>query len=161
MEGFSDAVNFIRGIDSRVILDGNYIVLGSGCDEIENIRNKPLRLLLIYDARDWVQFLRGLYDFNGELFDPEPSIDMPNLVLMIKIPSARIGELIRVVLKFIGVSSDLFKGENGLFIVVHDRESLARFIRTVKPHIDPKSHMALRGKWIRFYDNVGEPLIRV
>ncbi|WP_069807574.1 hypothetical protein [Vulcanisaeta thermophila] len=159
VEGFEDAVGFLKGLEPRVVVEGGFVTLRSGCEELSSLRERPLRALLMFTIVDWVRLLRGLYDFNGDLFDPEPRLDAPNLVLMIRVPSIRFGQVIRVVLKFLGVSSDVFRSENGIFVVIHEGNSLARFIKTVRPHVDPSLSIALRDKWLRHYGGVGNPIV--
>ncbi|WP_054853059.1 hypothetical protein [Vulcanisaeta distributa] len=162
IEGFSDAVDYVRSLEPGGITMSNNILKATGslCDEVSKILQKPTRLLMFFNVNDWIKLLRGLYDFyGGELIDPEPSLDVPNFVLSIRIPNKSLGGLaLRIALKFLGINSNVFPGNDGkLYLVIHERESIARFIKTVKPHLDPELNIALRNKWIKHYIALANP----
>jgi hypothetical protein len=163
IEGFSDAVDYIRSIEPGVLIENNVISAPANvCDEIRRLLQRPGRLLTLFNVSDWLSLMRGLYDFNGELIDPEPRLDMPNLVLSIRAPSKSVGLVLKIVLKFLGINSNVFVGEGGItYVVIHDRDSIARFINTIKPNLDPKLNIALRDKWARHYAPYGRPIIQV
>ncbi|ADN49942.1 hypothetical protein Vdis_0544 [Vulcanisaeta distributa DSM 14429] len=161
VEGFSDAVDYVRSLEPGITMSNNILnATSSLCDEVNKILQKPTRLLMFFNINDWIRLLRGLYDFYGELIDPEPSLDIPNFVLSIRIPNKSLGLALRIALKFLGINSNVFPGNDGkLYLVIHERESIARFIKTVKPHLDPELNIALRNKWIKHYIGSGEPLV--
>ncbi len=161
IEGFSEAVDYVRSLEPSITISKDSISASPNiCGEIGKLMQKPTRLLLLFNVNDWIELIRGLYDFNGELLDPEPSLDMPNLVLTIRVPSKTVGLVIRIVLKFLGINSNAFPGNDGkIYVVIHDRDSIARFVKTIKPRTDPSLNIALRDKWVRHYENYGKPII--
>ncbi|WP_054843418.1 hypothetical protein [Vulcanisaeta souniana] len=165
IEGFLDAVERLRSMEPGgiVILNNSISAPGELCSEINRILQKPTRLLLLLNINDWIELLRGgLYDFYGELLDPEPGLDMPNLVLSIRIPSKSFGLTLRIVIKLLGINGNVFPSNDGkLYLVIHDGVSIARFIKTIKTHLNPELNIALRNKWRKHYANLGEPIITI
>ena len=163
VEGFSDAVDYAKSLKPSITVSDNTVnAAGMLCDEIKKILQKPSRLLMFLNINDWTKMLRGLYDFYGEIIDPEPGLDMPNFVLSIRIPSKHLGLALRIVLKLLGINSGVFPDNNGnLYLVIHDRDSIARFVKTVKPHLDPELNIALRDKWNKYYAGFGEPIVTI
>ena len=161
IEGFSDAVNYARSLEPGIAVVNNTVnATSSLCDEVSRVLQRPTRLFMFLNINDWVKLLRGLYDFYGELIDPEPSLDMPNLVLSIRIPSKSFGLTLRIILKLLGINGSVFPSSDGrLYLVIHERDSIARFIKTVRPHLDPELNIALRDKWSRHYSVFGEPIV--
>ncbi|KUO79583.1 MAG: hypothetical protein RXN89_01785 [Vulcanisaeta sp.] len=161
IEGFSDAVDYIKSVEPGVVVTKDIISAPTNvCDEVAKLLQRPGRLLTLLNVGDWLLLIRGLYDFNGELIDPEPNLDMPNLVLNIKVPSRSLGLVIRVVLKFLDIGSSVFSSDDGrTYVVVHDRDSIARFIKTIKPHLDPEQNIVLKNKWAKHYAPYGNPII--
>ncbi len=161
IEGFADAVDHARALEPGiVVVNGAVNAPENLCSEVNRILQKPARLLLFFNINDWVKLLRGLYDFNGELIDPEPGLDMPNLVLSIRVPSRSFGLTVRIALKLLGINSAIFPSSDGrLYLVIHERDSIARFIKTVRPHLNPELNIALRSKWVRHYSGFGEPIV--
>ena len=161
IEGFSDAIEYAKSLEPSITMINNTVIATSNlCDEINKILQRPIKLLMFLNINDWIRTLRGLYDFYGELIDPEPGLDMPNFVLSIRIPSKSFGLTLRIVLKLLGINSNVFPGNDGrLYLVIHERDSIARFIKTVKPHLDPELNIALKDKWTKHYSNFGEPII--
>ncbi|WP_243670152.1 hypothetical protein [Vulcanisaeta sp. JCM 16161] len=159
--GFSDAVDYARSLETGIAVVNNTVnATDRVCNEVGKVLQRPTRLLMLLNINDWVRMLRGLYDFYGELIDPEPGLDMPNLVLSIRIPSKSFGLALRIVLKLLGINGNVFPGNDGkLYLVIHERDSIARFIRTIKPHLDPELNVALRDKWNRHYSVFGDPII--
>ncbi|WP_054842012.1 hypothetical protein [Vulcanisaeta distributa] len=161
IEGFSDAVDYARSLEPGITVVGNTVNAANNiCNEVSKVMQKPIRLLMFFNINDWVKMLRGLYDFYGELIDPEPGLDMPNFVLSIRIPSKSFGLTLRIILKLLGINSGVFPSSDGrLYLVIHERDSIARFIKTIRPHLDPELNIALRNKWSRHYSSFGEPII--
>ncbi|ADY01424.1 MAG: hypothetical protein ACP5GZ_03245 [Vulcanisaeta sp.] len=161
IEGFSDAVDYTKSLEPGITVINNTINATSKlCDEINRILQKPIRLLMFLNINDWVKLMRGLYDFYGELIDPEPELDIPNFVLSIKIPSKSFGTTLRIVLKLLGINSNVFpSSDSKLYLVIHDRDSIARFIKTIKPYLNPELNIVLRNKWNKHYADFGEPII--
>jgi hypothetical protein len=64
------------------------------------------------------------------------------------------------VLKFLDIGSNVFSSDDGrTYVVVHDRDSIARFIKTIKPHLGPEQNIALKNKWAKHYAPYGNPII--
>ena len=161
VEGFADAVDYARSLEPRIAVVNDVVNATSDlCNEVSRVLQRPSRLLILLNASDWVRLLRGLYDFYGELLDPEPRLDMPNLVLSIRVPGKSLGLVLRIVLKLFGINSSVFPSNDGrLYLVIHERDSIARFVKTVKPHLDPELNIALRDKWVRHYSGFGDPIV--
>ncbi|MFB6469804.1 MAG: hypothetical protein TU36_000985 [Vulcanisaeta sp. AZ3] len=161
IEGFAEAVEHLR-VMTNVYVENNIIRASPEvCDEVNKFLQKPLRLLTLLNIIDWISLIRGLYDFNGELMDPEPSLDIPNLVLSIRVPSKGFGLVVRIVLKMLGIDSNIFPSNDGVYIVIHNRDSIARFINTIKPYLNPEENFVLRDKWAKHYANHGNPIILI
>ncbi len=146
--------------DRRILTEGNVVrALDELCNEIRTLLSRPVRLFRLFTASDWIRFLRGLIDANGELIDEKAEEDLPTLVLFIRLENRKLAYTINAALKFFGVLSDVLTNGDKAIIVVHERDSLARLFKTIRPNIAITPRF--RVKWIRHYEPYGEPIVVV
>ncbi len=60
IEGFSNAVDYVRSLESGITMSNNILnATSSLCNEVNKILQKPTRLLMFFNANDWIRLLRG------------------------------------------------------------------------------------------------------
>lgn len=158
--GMDDAAEELKRLGEGLVTITNGLARAAEplCRALTSLR--PSQILRMLDARGLATFLRGLFDFHGAILDPDPHLEARNWVIHVEVPDRRWSLAAKLAMRFFAVSATAATDEQGVrrFLVVFDEESVARFLKTVKPLTwRPWENPPLTRKW-RLYEHVGDPI---